>query len=457
MAMLDGTAVNVALRRIGTDLDASLAELQWVSNGYLLSLASMILIGGSLGDHFGRRRIFVTGVIWFATASLVCGVAQTPLQLIAARVLQGAGGALLTPGSLAMIQGAFRPQDRPRAIGSWTGLGSVSAALGPFIGGWLVQYASWRWVFLINLPLAVATVVIAQRHVPETRDPESVPGFDVSGALLGVVALGAVTFALIEYTSLDHSLIALCAVVGVLAAAAFIAVERRSRHPMMPTDMFASRQFSAANAMTLVVYAAIGATLFFLVLQLQTVAGYGPLQAGLSTLPLTITMLLLAARGGALAARIGPRLPMAVGPFVCALGLAYLTRIGPDARYWTAVFPGITVFALGLALMVAPLTATVLAAAADRHAGIASGVNNAVARAGSLLAVAALPTLVGLSGADYDRPDQFSAGFVTAMWICVALLASGGTLAWLLIRNPDVTATRPNGRGASRSPTSPGG
>jgi EmrB/QacA subfamily drug resistance transporter len=436
MAMLDGTVVNVALRSIGDDLDASLAELQWISNAYLLALASIILIGGSLGDHFGRRRIFVIGIIWFAVASLVCGIAQEPLQLIVARAVQGAGAALLTPGSLAMIQGAFEHEDRPRAIGAWTGLGGVAAAIGPFLGGWLVQYASWRWVFLINLPLAVITVLVAQRHVPETKDPESVPGFDFLGAGLGIVGLGGVTFALIQYESLEPWQLALSAAIGVIASVLFVSVERRSPHAMMPTEMFASRQFSAANATTLLVYAALGANLFFLVLQLQTVSGYGALEAGIATLPITIVMLFLASRGGALAARIGPRLPMTVGPMVCAVGLALLTQVGADVNYWTGVFPGVTVFALGLALLVAPLTSTVLAAAEDRRAGIASGVNNAVARAGSLLAVAALPAVVGLSGADYDEPEVFSAGYTSAMWICVGLLVAGGFLSGALIRNP---------------------
>ncbi len=436
MALLDGTVVNVALRSIGRDLSASLPELQWITNGYLLALASLILIGGSLGDRFGRRRVFEIGVTWFAAASLVCGVAQTPTQLIAARVLQGVGAALLTPGSLAMIQGAFRPADRARAIGSWSGLGGIAAAIGPFVGGWLVQYASWRWVFLLNLPLAIATVVISRRTVPETRDPEAARGFDSLGAALGTLALAGVTFALIERSSLSTPVVSLSAAVGVVSAIGFVLVEQRSHHPMMPTDMFRSRQFSAANGMTLLVYSALGGVIFFLVLELQTVTGYGPLAAGLATLPITIAMLLLASRGGALAARIGPRLPMSLGPVVCSVGIALLTAVGADASYWWDVFPGVTVFALGLCLLVAPLTSTVLAAAPDRHAGVASGVNNAVARAGSLLAVAALPTVVGLSGSDYNRPDVFAAGYRQAMWICVVLLVLGGGVAWLLIRNP---------------------
>ena len=436
MAMLDGTVVNVALRRIGQDLDASLAQLQWITNAYLLALASLILVGGSLGDRFGRRRVFEVGVVWFALASLVCGVAQNPSQLIAARAVQGVGAAMLTPGSLAMIQGAFAPEDRARAIGSWSGLGGIAAAIGPFVGGWLVQYATWRWVFLLNLPLAVITVAIARRSVPETNDPDSVPGFDVLGAALGALGLGGLTFALIELGNLDTRLVVLSAVTGVVSAAGFVVVERRSRHPMMPTSLFGSRQFSAANAMTLLVYAALGGVIFFLVLQLQTVAGYAPLSAGLATVPITVVMLLFASRGGQLAARIGPRLPMSLGPIVCAVGIALLTGVGPHAAYWPEVFPGVTVFAFGLALLVAPLTATVLSAAPDHNAGIASGINNAVARAGSLLAVAALPTVVGLSGADYDQPDAFSAGYSSALWICVAMLVCGGVVAWLLIRNP---------------------
>ncbi|MGI8701759.1 MAG: MFS transporter [Nocardioidaceae bacterium] len=438
MAFLDGTVVNVALRRIGTDLDASLAQLQWISNGYLLTLASLILLGGSLGDRYGRRRVFVVGVIGFTAASLLCAVAQDPTQLIAARALQGIGAALLTPGSLSMIQGAFRPADRSRAIGAWSGLGGITTALGPFLGGWLVEYASWRWVFLINLPIALVTVLIAVRWVPVTRDPQSAHHFDLLGAALGVMGLGGLTFALIEAGTMAAPVVIGAAVVGAAALIAFVVAEREESQPMVPLEMFGSRQFSAANAMTLLVYAALGAMLFFLVLQLQTVVGYGPLQAGIATLPVTVVMLLLAARGGALAARIGPRLPMSLGPVVCALGIALLAGLGSGSSYWLGVFPGVTVFALGLALLVAPLTATVLAAAPDRHAGIASGVNNAVARAGSLLAVAALPVAVGLHGDDYDNPAVFGVGYQHAMWVCVVLLVLGGTVSYALIRNPSL-------------------
>lgn len=433
MTLLDGTVVNVALRTIGRDLDASLAQLQWITNGYLLSLAGLILLGGSLGDRYGRRRVFEVGTVWFALASLACGLAPSPEVLVVARVLQGVGAALLTPGSLAMIQGAFHPDDRPRAIGSWSGLGSIAAALGPFVGGGLVQYASWRWIFLINLPVAALAIAVARTRVPETRDPEAPEQFDVTGAVLASLALGGATYALIAWGA------ALAPWVGglaVLLGVAFAWVERTSDHPMVPPAMFAERNFTAANVMTLLVYAALGAVLFFLVLQLQTVGGYGPLAAGLATLPITVCMLLLAARGGALAARIGPRLPMAAGPLVMAAGTLLLAGVGPDVTYATDVLPGLTVFGLGLALMVAPLTATVLASAPDEHAGVASGVNNAVARSGSLLAVAALPVVVGLGGADYADPVAFDAAYGTAVLACAGLLAVGGVVSWLTIRNP---------------------
>ncbi len=436
MALLDGTVVNVALVRIGHDLAASLADLQWITNGYLLALASLILLGGSLGDRFGRRRVFVIGVAWFTVASAACGLAQSPGQLVVARVLQGVGGALLTPGSLSMIQASFRPDDRGKAIGTWSGLGGIAAALGPFVGGWLVQYASWRWAFLVNVPLGVATVWIAQLHVPETRDEDADPRFDVVGAVLATFALGITTFALIEHEALGVAGAVGVAAVGLAVGAAFVVVERRSSHPMVQPALFASRQFSAANAMTLLVYAALGAVFFFLTLQVQTVLGYGPLLAGMASLPVTVLMLLFAARGGELASRIGPRLPMTVGPLVCCVGVLLLSGVGAGSTYWTGILPGITVFGVGLTLLVAPLTATVLAAAPDRYAGVASGVNNAVARAGSLLAVAALPAVVGLSGSDYAVPEAFSSAYRTAMLICAGLLAAGGVLSWLLIRNP---------------------
>jgi EmrB/QacA subfamily drug resistance transporter len=441
MALLDGTVVSVAIVRIGEELDASLADLQWITNGYLLSLASLILLGGSLGDRFGRRRVFVVGVVWFTVASAACGLAQSPGQLITARVLQGVGGALLTPGSLAMIQASFRPVDRGRAIGAWSGLGGIASAVGPFVGGGLVQFASWRLAFLINVPLGIATVLIALRHVPETRDEQAARHFDVAGAVLATLGLGLTTYALIEHEALGAPVALAVGAVGLAVGAAFVVVERRSASPMVEPSLFGSRQFSAANGMTLLVYAALGAVFFFLTLQVQTVLGYGPLAAGMATLPVTLLMLLFAARAGGLAARIGPRLPMTVGPLVCALGVLLLSGVVAQSSYWTGILPGITVFGVGLTLLVAPLTSTVLGAAPDRYAGVASGVNNAVARAGSLLAVSALPAVVGLSGADYAVPHAFSSAFRAALLLCAGLLAVGGVVSWLLIRNPPDTAT----------------
>jgi EmrB/QacA subfamily drug resistance transporter len=433
MTILDGTVVNIALRAIGKDLDASLAELQWISNGYLLSLASLILLGGALGDRYGRRRMFVVGTVWFALASLLCGLATTPVVLIVARILQGVGAALLTPGSLSIIQSVFAPIDRAKAIGSWSGLGGVAAAIGPFVGGALIQYASWRWIFLINLPIAVLTVILARRCVPETRDPDASRRFDVTGATLATVSLAGVTYALIQWGSVAAGI---AAAVGAVAGIVFVVVESRSEHPLMPLELFGSRTFSAANVMTLLVYAALGAVSFFLVLQLQTVAGYDPLAAGIATLPITFALLFLASRAGALSTRVGPRIPMTVGPLVMAAGTLMLLAVDDETSYWIDVLPGLTVFGLGLALMVAPLTATVLAAAPDRHAGIASGVNNAVARAGALLAIAALPMAVGLSGADYDNPVVFGDGYRLATISCAALLAAGGLISWATIRTP---------------------
>lgn len=430
MTLLDGTVVNVALKSIGSDLDASLSDLQWISNGYLLTMASLILLGGALGDRFGRRRVFIAGTISFALASLLCGLAPTTEVLIAARLIQGVGAALVTPGSLAMIQGAFVARDRGAAIGAWSGLGGIAAAAGPLLGGALVEYADWRWIFLINLPLAALTVVIALRSVPETRDPRAPGRFDVPGAFLAALSLAGITYALIQW---GDALALPAAGLGLVAGLLFVAVESRTRNPMLPLGLFRNRTFSAANLMTLLVYAAFGATLFFLVLELQTVSGYGALRAGLATLPITVCMLLLAARGGALGSRIGPRIPMTFGPMLMAIGALLLLRVGPSTSYLVDVLPGLTISGLGLALMVAPLTATVLGAAPDENAGIASGVNNAVARAGSLLAVAALPMAVGLSGADYEVASVFDVAFGKAMLVCAALLAIGGLVSWLVV------------------------
>jgi EmrB/QacA subfamily drug resistance transporter len=441
IAFLDATVVNVALPTIGEELDAGIAGLQWVVNAYTLTLSGFLLLGGSLGDHYGRRRVFVVGVVWFAAASLLCGVAPSAEALVAARALQGIGGALLTPGSLAIIEASFRAEDRGPAIGAWSGLGGVTAAIGPFLGGWLVQAASWRWIFLINLPLAVVVVWVARRHVPESRDPGAGRSLDYTGAALAALGLAGVVYALTDGPGFGwtSSRILLAGIVGVAALVAFVLWERRSRHPMLPLDIFASRQFTAANLVTFVVYGALGGSLFLMPIQLQRVVGFSPLAAGVALIPITLVMLLLSARAGRLSARIGPRLPMTLGPLLMAAGFVLYTRIGPGASYLTDVLPGMLVFAFGLTLTVAPLTATVLAAAPAEHAGIASAVNNDVARTAGLLAVAILPVAAGISGADALDPTNFNAGFHTAVLLAAALCTAGALIAWFAIRNPTPT------------------
>ena len=447
LVMLDGTVVNVALERIGADLGADFGGLQWTVNAYTLSLASLILLGGSLGDRYGRRRVFVIGVVWFAVASLLCGLAPDLPLLIAGRVLQGVGGALLTPGSLALISASFRGPDRAAAIGAWSGLGGIAGAVGPFVGGWLVEW-TWRAVFLINLPLAVLVVVVALRHVPETRDPQAVPGLDVPGTVLATVALAALTWSLTVLGAQGATPAALAALdVGLVALVVFVGVERRSPHPLVPPQLFADRGFTAANVATLLVYGALGVVFLLLVLQLQIVAGFSPTAAGAALLPVTAIMLVFSARAGALAERIGPRLPMTAGPLVSAAGLLLLRGVGPGASWVTDVLPGVVVFGSGLALTVAPLTATVLASAPDRFVGAASGVNNAVARAAGLLSVAVIPGLAGLAGADYRDPVAFAVGFQEAMLISAGLLAAAGLVSFLLVRRPgSVPGDRPGGR-----------
>ena len=443
MAFLDTTVVNVALPAIGLALDARVAGLQWILNGYTLALASLILVGGSLGDRLGRKRVFLVGVGWFATASLLCGLAPSAGALVAARALQGIGGALLTPGSLAILQASFAPGDRARAVGAWSGLSGIAAAIGPFAGGWLVDIGSWRLIFLINVPLAAA-IAVAARHVPESRDSAAVRGIDVAGAMLTAVGLGGVTWALIEAGEHGASPAALGAgAAGLAALAGFIAVERHGRHPMLPLDIFRSRQFTAANIVTFVVYASLGITFFLLVVHLQQVLGYSPVQAGLATLPITVLMLALSARAGLLADRIGPRLPMTAGPLMMAAGLALLSRVQPGTTYLGTILPAVAVLGLGLSVTVAPLTATVLAAAESRYAGVASGVNNAISRGAGLIAVAVIPGLAGLTGDAYRNPAVFASGFRTAMLMSAALAAAGGALAWLLIRNEIIGGADP--------------
>jgi EmrB/QacA subfamily drug resistance transporter len=434
MAFLDATVVNVALPKIGEDLNASTSALQWILNGYLLTLASLILLGGSLGDRLGRRRVFQAGVALFTFASLLCAVAPTVELLIFARLIQGVGGALLTPGSLAIIEASFRPADRARAIGAWSGLGGVASALGPLLGGWLIGAISWRAIFLINLPLGAFVIWGAARHVPESRDPTATGKLDTSGAALAAIGLGGTTYALIEAPEGGRlGAVVVTAVVGVLALIAFFWQEHRSANPMLPLSIFRSRQFSAANAVTFVVYAALGVYFFLLVGFLQISMGYSPIEAGSSTLPVTALMLVGSPRAGALAEKIGPRIPLTLGPLIIAVGLLLMLRINPGDSYVSSVLPAVFVFGVGLVLVVAPVTATVMAAVDPDNSGIASGVNNAVARVAGLLAVAVIPVAAGITGDKFYEPSHMTSGFHMGMAICAGLAVIGAVVAWTTI------------------------
>jgi EmrB/QacA subfamily drug resistance transporter len=446
IAFLDATVVNVALPDIGRDLHASTSTLQWILNGYVLTLASLILLGGSLGDRYGRRRVFVIGTGVFTISSLLCAVAPNAELLVVARLVQGVGGALLTPGSLAMVESGFRPADRARAIGAWSGLGGVAGALGPIVGGLLVGALSWRAVFLINLPLGILIVVMASRHVPETRDAATGGRLDFRGVILAAVGLAGTTYALIEAPGHGASLpVLVIAIGGGLALVAFLLAERRSANPMMPLSMFSSRQFSAANAVTFVVFGAFSGVFFLLVAFLQISLGYSPLAAGAASLPITALMLLLSAPAGALAQRIGPRIPLTVGPLVTALGLVLMSRIDRGDSYLSAVLPAVIVFGFGLTLVVAPVTATVMAAADERHSGIASGINTAVSRLAGLIVVAVLPLVAGLTGNKFYDPAAMDHGFHVAMLACAALSAAGGVLACVTISSEVLEPEPPPG------------
>jgi EmrB/QacA subfamily drug resistance transporter len=452
LAFIDATVVNIALPRIGAELGAGAAGLQWTVNGYTLSLASLILLGGSLSDTFGRRRIFVVGVSWFAVASLLCGLSPTIETLIAARVLQGVGGALLTPGALAILETSFDPADRARAIGAWSGLGGIAGAVGPFLGGWLVQVATWRVVFLVNVPIAAVVIAVALRRVPESRNPDAPRRPDVAGAVTATASLAGMTYGFTAWPALGATSapVVLALTVGFGAMLTFVLVERRTRHPMLPLEVFRSKAFTAANLVTFAVYAALGGVFFLLVLNLQVVAGFEPLTAGTALLPVTALMLLLSARAGALAERIGPRAPMTAGPIVCAGALLLLGRIGEGASYLRTVLPGVALLGLGLSLTVAPLTATALGSVDERHAGVASGVNNAVARAAGLLAVAVLPLAAGLRGGTLTDPATLAPIYRDAMLLCSGLLLVGGGIAFIAI-----PAGAPRGRRVAEAGTAP--
>jgi EmrB/QacA subfamily drug resistance transporter len=385
------------------------------------------------------------GIAWFALASLLCGLAPTIELLVGARVLQGIGGALLTPGALAILEASFEQEDRARAIGAWSGLGGIGGAFGPFLGGWLVEAGSWRLVFLINVPVAALVLWVTARHVPESRDPAAARRFDIAGIVTGAIGLGGLTYGFTAWPARGPGdpVVWISLAVGVAGLVAFVLAERRSPQPLVPLEVFHHRAFAGANLVTFLVYAANGGIFFLFVINLQVVAGFSPLAAGTAMLPATVLMLLLSARSGALGQRIGPRIPMTVGPLICALAVLLMSMIGPGASYLTDVLPAVIVLGLGLSTLVAPLTATALGSLDDAHAGIASGVNNAVARAASLLSVAILPLAAGLGSGSLTVAGQLHPVYRNAMLICVGLMVGGSALAFFLIPNRITKPTPP--------------
>jgi EmrB/QacA subfamily drug resistance transporter len=408
--------VNVALPAIEDELGGGLAGQQWTSNAYLLTLSSLLLVAGSLGDLFGARRVFALGVTGFGITSVFCAVAPTVELLVVARALQGVFGALLTPAALAVIVATFPPDERGRAVGAWTAWGGMGTILGPLIGGQLVDSASWRWIFAINVPIVLITLFLVLRVVPEGQPRTAGAKVDVIGAMLCAVGLGGITYGLIEQPlhGWGAPMVFLPLVIGAALFMAFVVWEARSAHPMLPLSLFRRRNFAVGNIETFSMYAGLGLLFFFLVLFLQQVAGYSALEAGTTTIPVTLVLFALSTRFGALADRHGPRFFMGVGPLVAAAGLAFFLRVDADVDYLTELLPGLMVFAVGLSMTVAPLTATVLADADEHNAGIASGVNNAIARVASLIAIAAVGAVVASTfgsalrdevGPDARRPE----------------------------------------------------
>jgi EmrB/QacA subfamily drug resistance transporter len=483
VVFLDATVVNVALPAIAEDLDAGLAGQQWVVEAYLLALVALLLVGGSLGDKFGRKLMFVTGLVGFGVTSVLCAIAPTTEMLIVARGLQGIAGALLVPGSLALVASAFDGEARGRAVGMWTAWTGIATVLGPAGGGLLVDQLDWRWIFWVNVPLVVATVLLTLRHVEESRDPDAVPGIDWVGIALSALGLGGPVFALIEQPSYGWSdpIVFIPLVGGVALFVLFILWERRTAHPMLELSLFKVRNFAVANLATFAAYAGLMGGFFFITLFLQQTAGYSAVEAGLATLPTSLMLFVLSPRFGRMASGTGPRVPMTAGPIVGGIGLLLFMRVDAGADYLTEVLPAVLLFGLGLAAMVAPLTATVLDSVDEHHSGIASGVNNGVSRVAGLLAIAVLGAIVaaqfssaiddGIAGVDLSpaaedvvadaqeqplgaadtrglSPDEARtvtesvteasvSSFQLATGIAGALMIAGGIVAGIGIRNPE--------------------
>jgi EmrB/QacA subfamily drug resistance transporter len=439
VAGIDASIVNVALPAIERDLGGGLPAQQWVANAYLLALGSLILIGGSLGDIYGERRVFTLGIAAFGVVSVVCAVAPTMDILIAARALQGAAGALVTPSSLAIIVAAFTPEQRGAAIGSWTAWGAISSIIGPLVGGWIVDVSSWRLIFALNIPLVIAAVLLVLAAVPPAARIAD-RRVDVTGAVLCALGLAGFVYALIEQprAGWGDPVILLTLAGGIVLLAAFVIHEARTAEPMLPLELFRRRNFAVGNGETLAMYAGLAMMFFFLVIFLQQVAGYTALESGLTTLPVTLVMFALSRRFGALADRLGPRLFMGGGPLVAAGGILLLLRTGREVAYVTDLLPALLVFSLGLAMTVAPLTATVLADAEERDAGIASAVNNAVARVAGLIGISAMGVVVASSLAgDTFGPNEASVhAFHEVIVVCAALVAAGGVAGAVGIVNP---------------------